>query len=123
LIVFRNRYFVWLLILIAIETGIALFSHHPVIRGFLGDSFSVIMLYAFLRTFFSISSFWAGNMSLMVAFFIELLQFIKFSKFVGVESGFVGVALGSTFDPKDFLAYVLGYGIIFLMEKSNLGPS
>lgn len=60
-------------------------------------------------------------MSLMVAFFIELLQFLKFLELVGVESSFLGVALGSTFDPKDFLAYVLGYGIIFLAEKLKLG--
>jgi hypothetical protein len=59
----------------------------------------------------------------MVAFIIEFLQFLKFSELVGVESGFVGVALGSTFDPKDFLAYLVGYGIIFLMEKLNLWQS
>lgn len=119
--VFRIKYFGWLIIMIGIEISIALFSHDPILRGFLGDSFSVILLYAFLRSFFSISSLWAGNMSLMVAFVIELLQFIKFSEIIGFKSGFFRVALGSTFDPKDFLAYVVGYGIIFLLEKLNLG--
>jgi Protein of unknown function (DUF2809) len=106
-----------------IEICIALFSHHSIIRGFLGDSFSVIMLYAFLRTFFPISSFRARNMSLLAAFVIELLQFFKFYEMIGFKSGFFRVALGTTFDPRDFLAYVIGYGIIFLLEKLNFGAN
>lgn len=119
--VFRIRYFIWLIVMIVIEISIALFSHDSILRGFLGDSFSVILLYALLRSFFSISSLWARNVSLMVAFVIELLQLFKFSETIGIEIGFLKIALGSTFDLMDFLAYILGFGIIVLLEKMNLG--
>ena len=110
------------LFIFLIEIVIALFVRDAFIRPFVGDLLVVVMIYFAVRTFFKVKPQGVMLGVLIFAIGVEFLQYFQLVERLGLEGNTVArVILGSTFDPLDILAYVLGvlfaYCIDFYLRK------
>lgn len=112
----RRKYAGFTAVLLFAETAIALYHFHPLIRGFLGDVLAVMLLFTFLKTFFSLSSIQLATGALAFAILIETAQLFEMHRLFDIRSEFLQLLTGTTFDPMDILAYLVGYGFILLLE-------
>jgi glycopeptide antibiotics resistance protein len=100
-----------------IEVLIAVFVDDNFIRPYFGDFLVVILLYCFLKTFWNISVKMTALFVLLFAFTIEVLQYLKFVKFVGLQDSKVAnVVLGNSFAWSDIIAYTLGVLAVLAVE-------
>ncbi len=115
---FNKTYFILATIIFVVEVLIALFIHDRFIRPYVGDVLVVILMYCFIKSFFS----WPVNPTaigvLLFSFLIEWLQSINFVNKIGAaDSAFATTVLGNSFAWLDILAYVIGFLIVLLIEK------
>lgn len=114
---FQLRYFILAILLFVIEVLIAVFVDDNFIRPYFGDFLVVILLYCFLKTFWNISVKMTALFVLLFAFAIEVLQYLKFVKFVGLQDSKVAnVVLGNSFAWSDIIAYTLGVLAVLAVE-------
>ena len=57
-----------------------------------------------------------GLYSIAAGVIAEALQLVEIDKILGVEGTVLGIILGSTFDAKDVLCYVIGGLLFFALE-------
>jgi Protein of unknown function (DUF2809) len=115
---FNKKYFYFTLLLFAIEVGIAMFIHDGFIRPFIGDVLVVILIYCLVRTFGKMRSTTAAISVLAFAGTIEILQSFNLVQILGLQNNrIMAIAIGSTFDWKDLLAYAIGTMVILWLEK------
>jgi hypothetical protein len=115
---FKQEYFYFTLVLFLIEVCIAVFVNDSFIRPFIGDVLVVILIYCFIRAFFKIHSTVAAISVLVFSFTIEILQYFDFVNKLGLQKyQILAVALGSTFDWKDIIAYTIGTTIVLWLEN------
>jgi len=115
--IFMKRYFTIFCLLLVTEIGIAYFHIHDFVRGFLGDVLVIPLCYTLVRSFTKISIKRTVIYVILFAFTVEFAQFFKILAFFHIENRFVQIILGSTFDPADLLAYLVGIIPILLIEK------
>lgn len=122
---FHRKYFSIFILLLLLEVCIAVFAKDPVIRPFVGDVLVVLLLFALIRTFHA----GGGNAGLAVgvalfACLVELGQYFNLLARLNLQdSQIAGIILGSTFDWKDILAYLLGAGLSLVgSEKIDSHP-
>ena len=82
---FKAKPFIIFLALFLIEVVIAKFFHDKIIRPFLGDFLAVIALYFLLKSFLKFSVSTIALMSISIAYLLELLQYLHFIEFAGLE--------------------------------------
>ncbi len=117
---FNSFYFILFFVLLAIELGIALFVHDRFVRPYLGDVLVVILIYSFLLGFVELPVRKAAMGVLLFAFLVEGLQAMDLIALLGMEdSVWMITLLGNSFSWADMGCYVLGYGLILLMEASR----
>ncbi len=117
---FKPKYGALFLAFFAIEVYIAKYISDAFIRPFVGDVLVIVLIYCFLKLFLNASSAKIALGVFIFACFIELLQAIHFVKLLGLEwCKPIAIALGSTFDTKDILAYAIGYSICRLPPFSH----
>lgn len=118
----RVRYAVLFLILLGIETGIALFVHDRVIRPFVGDMLVVVLLYFFVRIFLPRG---IGLLPLWIFLFavcIEIAQLFDIAALLGAgDNRVVRIILGSTFDWMDIVCYGAGCVGIWIISRISSG--
>ena len=115
---FKAKPFIIFLALFLIEVVIAKFFHDKIIRPFLGDFLAVIALYFLLKSFLKFSVSTIALMSISIAYLLELLQYLHFIEFAGLEKyKILVIILGSSFDWGDILAYTLGFLFLIFVEK------
>ncbi|MBW4572928.1 MAG: DUF2809 domain-containing protein [Tolypothrix carrinoi HA7290-LM1] len=115
---FNKKYFYFTLILFLIEICIAVFINDSFIRPFMGDVLVVILIYCFVRAFLNIHSSIIALSVLVFSCIIEILQYFNFVKKLGLQNNkILAVALGSTFDWKDIIAYTIGIIIVLWLEN------
>lgn len=114
----NKKYILITITLFLIEVCIAAFVKDTFIRPFLGDVLVVLLIFSFVRIFYS------GNVKklifgvLLFSFTIEILQYFQFATVLGLEKyRIVKIVLGSTFDWLDLLAYTIGALLCFPMDK------
>lgn len=118
LFTFRPVYFLLAILLFVIEVVIALFVHDGFIRPYLGDVLVVMLIYCFVRSFFSIPVPAAAVLVLVFAFFIETLQAMNAIVWLGLEkSALARMVLGTHFAWMDIVAYIAGFLLILLAER------
>ena len=123
----RFRYYSFcFLVFLFVEFAIAVYARDNFVRPFLGDLLVIVLLYCLLSALVALRPSWNLSlgttkrvvMVLLFAFMIEFLQLAKITTYLGLSQyHLVHLILGSTFDPKDFLAYCLGGISILLMER------
>jgi hypothetical protein len=105
------------ILLLFIESIIALYFHDRIIRPYVGDLLVVILIYCFCKSFFYTRVFPTAIAVLLFAYTIELLQYLNFVKFIGLEnSKAANIIFGYSFEWIDMIAYTLGIGIVLLVE-------
>lgn len=118
--IFNKKYFYLTLLLFLIEVFIAIFSNDNLIRPLLGDVLVVILIYCFLRAFLNINSSIVALSVFAFSCTIEILQYFNFVKNLGLQKyKILAVALGSTFDWKDIIAYAIGTVIVLSLENKT----
>ncbi|UEG49401.1 DUF2809 domain-containing protein [Ferruginibacter lapsinanis] len=114
---FNGIFLVAFIGLFLIEVAIAKYFFDALVRAFVGDVLVVIMIYCFCRIFLNGNTKKIALGVFLFACTIEILQAFNFVKLLGVENNTIlSIALGSTFDWKDILAYLIGC-IICLVIK------
>jgi len=119
LLTFKPAYFIIAVIIFAVEVLIALYLQDPIIRPYVGDLLVVILIYCFIKSFFSFPVATTAAFVLLFAYFIEWLQYMNLVKVLSLEnSKLANVILGNRFEWIDMLAYTLGIGIVLIFEKA-----
>lgn len=90
-------------------------------RPYLGDVLVVILIYCFIKSFIDLQEFTLALGVLLSAFAIEFLQYIKIVNILGLEkSNLARTVMGTSFAWLDMLAYVVGVGLVLVVEKQVL---
>jgi hypothetical protein len=114
---FSKKYFLLFVILLIIETCIAIFLEDGFIRHTFGDFLVVIMLYCLLKSLFSTKPLIIALIVLAISFGIELLQLTNFLEWIGLEQNpYAKVILGNTFHISDLIAYSLGVIVVLIVD-------
>jgi Protein of unknown function (DUF2809) len=117
---FNKSYAFYTILLFLVEVFIAVFINDNFVRPFIGDVLVVILIYCLVRTFWNIRYRTAALSVLAFAFTIEVLQYFKLVDVLGLQKyKIIAIAIGSTFDWKDIIAYILGTTIVLGLESKQ----
>jgi hypothetical protein len=113
-----KRYTLLFVAILAIEIFSALEVHDQLVRPFIGDVLVVILIYCFVRALFAVPTIPTLIGVFAFACAIEVSQYFELVKRLHIEHNPVlRVALGTHFDPLDFVAYAVGSLITWLAER------
>ena len=112
----RLPYLIILIVIIAVETCIALFVHDDFVRPYLGDVIVMWAVYCLAQVILGgrFSSYKVAFGSLVFAFFVEFLQKLKICDVLGIKSPILRTLIGTSFAPADLICYLAGTAVIFL---------
>jgi len=118
MLTFNKKYFLLAVLLFITEVLIAIYFKVGFIRHYFGDFLVVILIYCFVKSFLKISVLKAAIGVLLFAYFIELLQYLNFVKWIGLgDNRLANVVLGNYFEWADMLAYTVGILFVLGIEK------
>ncbi len=121
MLTFNKKYAYAAVALLIIEVSIAVTVNDRFVRPFVGDVLVVILIYCLVKTFWKIDPTTCAGSVLAFACTIETLQYWNFVNVLGLQKyRILAIALGSTFDWKDILAYVVGTIAILLLEQQGI---
>jgi hypothetical protein len=120
LMTFNIRYFLWFLILLAIEVTIALLVHDRFIRPYFGDVLVVIMIYTFIKTWLKITVRQGLLVVFVFASLVEFSQLWPLIKIFGLENCQMAYWFpGTGFNSLDFIAYSIGLVFVYFIENQS----
>lgn len=115
---FSLRPFIIASIIFIIEVCIALFVRDRFIRPLVGDVLVVGLVFYFIKSFFVISNLRLAIGTLAFAWAIEVAQYFNIVEVLGLGNVKVArVVIGTSFDPKDLVAYTIGAIAVFWIES------
>ncbi len=115
---FYKKYALLAVVLFAVELSIALFINDAFIRPFLGDVFVVMLLFYLCKSFVAVSDQGLILAVLLFSFAVEIGQYFRLAELLGVmDCKIARIAIGSTFDAKDLLAYAIGAALLSAMTS------
>jgi len=104
-------------LLFAIEAGIAMFLHDAIVRPYVGDVLVVALIYCVVRSLTDMRILVATSGTLAFSFIIEFLQSQNLVVRLGLEKSAIARAvLGTSFSWKDMAMYVLGAVLVIAVE-------
>lgn len=110
-------YFALTLLLFIIEVLIGAYLHDAVVRPFVGDFLVVILVYCFVKSFFSIRVWPAAIGSLLFAYLVEFGQYLNILEWLGWERNKLArLLMGTFFTWTDMLMYTLGIALVIVVE-------
>lgn len=113
----RIKYLIGFIIILIVEVFIALYVHDNIIRPYAGDILVIICIYLLLRTIIPEKIKYLSLYVLILAILVEIMQYFNLTDMLSAQNKTLKIALGSTFDIKDIICYVIGYITIILFEK------
>ncbi len=114
---FDRQYFQITLVLLTVEIFIAIFIKDRFIRPFVGDVLVVILLYCAIKSLLRIAAVKVAATVLVLSFTVEILQSFHLVDRLGLRGNqIVAIAIGSTFDGMDLVAYTTGIAIVLVLE-------
>ena len=123
MLTFNKNYFSIFILVLTIETLIALYVHDTFVRPYLGDVLVVILIYCFVKSFLKLQVITTALAVLIFAFTIELLQYLNIVEKLGLEkSKLARTVIGTSFSLIDLLTYVVGIIIVIVVEKYYRQP-
>ena len=91
------------------EVYIGMFVKDDFVRPYMGDFLVVILIYAFVRTFFKYPIVNVAVGVLLFSFFVEILQYFNIVDVLSLGSNRLArTIIGTAFVWEDFIAYTLG---------------
>jgi hypothetical protein len=114
---FNRRYFLWTILLTAVEIYIGARMHDAIIRPYGGDFLCVIFLYCLIRSFYR-SPVWPTALAVLVfAYLVETLQYFHWADRLGFRKpSLMRTLMGVEFTWVDILCYTLGIGLVLGIE-------
>ena len=113
----RVFYLIVFILLMVVETLIALYVHDDFIRPYIGDIIVVIVLYSFVRIFIPEKCRLLPLYIFIFSVAVEVMQYFKIINILGLQNNsFARVIMGSVFDLKDIACYGIGCLILALYE-------
>ena len=107
--------------LFCVEAFIAAFLHDRFVRPYVGDFLAVIFLYCLVRSMVTTPVRPTVAAVLLVAYGIEVLQYLHLLTYVGLQhSRLAALVLGTHFEWGDMLAYTLGALCILAAERAKV---
>ena len=114
----NTKYLLITFIILLVEIFIALFINDTVIRPYVGDILVVILIYTFIRTFIQRKVKLLPIYIFLFATAVEISQYFNIVEKMNLrDNKFISIIIGSTFDVKDILCYLVGTCILILIEK------
>ena len=114
----NRAFFLIAIMLLVLETCIAIFLKDGFIRHTFGDFLVVILIYCFLRSFIKTKPIYLALVVLSIAFLVEFLQLAKLLELLNLENNKLAkVVLGSTFQINDLFAYTIGTICIYYFDN------
>ena len=115
---FNTFYFTIFVTFFIIEVLIALYVKDDFIRPYLGDTFVVILIYSFVRSFLNAPVFPTIIGVLLFSYGIEIMQYFKLVDLLGLgDYKLARVVIGTSFAWGDMVAYTAGAAIIWIAER------
>jgi heme/copper-type cytochrome/quinol oxidase subunit 2 len=91
------------------------------VRPYVGDVLVVILIYCSVKLFFNWAVIPVAISVLLFAFAIEIFQYYNGITKLGLEnSNLARTVIGTSFAWLDFLTYMIGIGIVLMVEKRVL---
>jgi hypothetical protein len=114
----KRLYLIATIILFIIELFIGFYVHDKFIRPFIGDLLVVILLYCFVKSILNITTTKAAIYVLLFAYFVEIMQGLKFVELIGLSNYKIArILIGTTFSWIDIICYTIGIAIVIIVEK------
>ncbi|NCI45521.1 ribosomal maturation YjgA family protein [Sediminibacterium soli] len=115
---FHKTYGLLALVLFVVEVLIATYIHDAIIRPYVGDVLVVILIYCFVRCFTSFGIVATATGSLLFAFLIETLQYLRIVERLGLAgSRIANIVIGNSFAWMDMAAYMAGTILVLVTER------
>jgi len=116
-----HRFRYWIAALAALAAGLAVLQFpEGFVRSYLGDVVVVVFIYAAIKSLVDVAALKLAIGVLAFATLPEILQFFQIAERFHL-TGAMRIAVGTTFDPLDFLAYAVGTAAIYLLDIMLLG--
>lgn len=118
------KYLIGFILILAIETSIAVFIKDGFIRAYFGDMLVVVLIYCFIKTFvrnnlkFLILYIFIFSVLIEMGQYFNLVQRLGLSDFMVVK-----IIFGTSFDIRDIVCYLagsLGLCLFELIAKKRL---
>lgn len=107
----------WAVLIFIIEVLIAtVWSHHPWLRGFVGDVLAVVWVYFLLKAMVKANTTGLALAAFAVGCGVELAQYVAAVNGWHVENRVLRIVLGSVADWMDVLAYAGGFLLVLALE-------
>jgi hypothetical protein len=96
---------------------VKIFSGNQFIRGFIGDTIVILLVYFFIKIFSDFHALKLTLFTLAIAFTTESLQYLRLASYLGLEHNPLAVLIfGSVFDPYDLVAYTIGAVLVYFID-------
>ncbi|WP_264521308.1 DUF2809 domain-containing protein [Flavobacterium sp. N1994] len=116
---FHKTYFALTVLLFCIEVLIAMYVHDTIVRPYIGDVLVVILIYCFIKSFLDLKVITAAIFVLLFSFGVETLQYLAIVDKLHLQnSKMARTVIGTSFSWIDILTYVIGIGMVLLVEKT-----
>ena len=107
----------WAVLIFIVEVLIAtVWSHHPWLRGFVGDVLAVVWVYFLLKAVLKAGVPSLALLAFVVGCGVELAQYVAAVNGWHVENRVIRIVLGSVADWMDVLAYAAGFVGVLALE-------
>ncbi|MCY7420219.1 MAG: DUF2809 domain-containing protein [Chitinophagaceae bacterium] len=117
---FNLPYFLFTVMLFVVEVLIAIFTHDPIIRPYVGDVLVMMLIYCFVRSFLNTPVLATALCALFFSYVIETLQYFHIVNKLGLkDSSLARTVIGTSFAWTDLLAYTIGIAIVLYAEKKK----
>lgn len=114
---FNKGYFLLAVIIFITEVCIALFVHDKFVRPYIGDVLVVILIYCFIKAFFTLRENAVATGVLLFAFMVEFAQGFSLVNKLGLQhSRIARIVIGTSFSWIDMLTYIIGIAIVLAVE-------
>ncbi len=114
---FNKTYFFLGLLLLVVEIYIGMYVKDNFVRPYLGDFLVVILIYCLLKSFWKETPLKVALYVLIFSFVVEISQYFKIVEILGLQSNkFASIIIGTSFAWEDLMAYVLGIGVVLIIE-------
>lgn len=113
----RTFYIIAFVGVLVIEIIIGVYVRDRFVRPYIGDVLVVLLVYYFVRIFIPYGVRLLPWYVLGFACFVEILQYFQLTDTLGIENRVMRIVLGSTFDIKDIICYVVGSFCCLVSDK------
>lgn len=114
------KYLIAFIVIFLIEVVIALFINDKIIRPYIGDILVIVLMYTFIRSFIKKPIRYLPIYLFVFGVFDEVIQYFNIVKVMGWQSNrILSIIIGSTFDIKDILCYLMGSIILIMWENRD----